>query len=1194
MKFGRSPLLQACMLGLTGLSLPAIGQQRPRAEGDSEGSQQRWLQQQVRTGLATGRRGLVDDSLARLQRLAPNAPATLLAVIEVQLSRQKPQDAANALQQLRAIGRGSNELATAERLWRAHRGDQQAQLQQARLLATAGRSQQALAIYRRLFDDHPPGLQLGIEYWRLRGSQPEGRKLALERVATLDRAYPGSVALQQLRSQLLFSIDRDDEGLGVLRQMGSGDAGARELAARSEWDRLSEMPASDGSVRRLRDFISRHPGLPQTDDARKLLEAHARLLNDPVRRVGLRAQSLLDAGRNAEAEAAFRDAIRGRPRDPALIGGLGMALLRQGRREEALVQFQAALAQDPDGDDSGKWRSLIASTGYWLTLKKADAALEGGELERAATLYAQANREQPREVNAILGLANLASARGDDAEAERRLQEVRRIEPRNSAAVGKLVQLYARTDPGRMEAFVAGLPAADRDRYADDVRRVRLDRLRTEVDAAREAGKLDEAIAGGQALRRELPGEPWIAFRLANDLKSADRSDEALTIIADMVANAGDDPEAHYAQAMFLSSLDRTEEALAALAQTPKAKWSENMQALSARLERELLMAKVRALREAGEEKQAITLIEQLPPSIENGLLLADWAGERGDHREALARYTMVLAEQPGNAEAALGRLESWVALGNPQAARQTLRESPPVLAEDDTGGQRRLARIWGELGERDLEWTMLKQLLATKQGADPQLYRDAARARRDVAPEEALDLYAAAMRDAGLIAQAQPGPRDDRALTYASRENADDDWLKRSIRSDVETFYQERNPTLTVMQDSGRRNDGTPGFSQLARDTRIVDYRQPFAGGIGWARLEQVSMDAGRFTTDASGGFNQDFGSCDLTLLTPTGGRVAAPRCYAGVSQRVSSGIGAAVGWRNSADTFSFDIGHTPAGYVVGNWLGGISFGGDLGRLGWTLTASRRPMTNSLLSQYGAIDPRSGIRWGGVTANGLTFSLGYDRGGRNGFWSNWSWHRIIGKNVLDNERLRAMGGWYHKLVQRPDMRIDVGLTAMVWGFKHDLGGYSLGQGGYYSPQRYASISVPVSLMWRRDDWSLRLDASASYSRARTDASNRFPLDALIQQVAADVIADAGQPLLFDNRINMTQSERSSGNGYRVSVALERRLSDHWIAGAGATLQRSRDFAPNSFQFYLRYTGKPWRGNLAMPVTMPAPYGEQR
>ncbi|KAG1256420.1 hypothetical protein G6F65_016319 [Rhizopus arrhizus] len=394
-------------------------------------------------------------------------------------------------------------------------------------------------------------------------------------------------------------------------------------------------------------------------------------------------------------------------------------------------------------------------------------------------------------------------------------------------------------------------------------------------------------------------------------------------------------------------------------------------------------------------------------------------------------------------------------------------------------------------------------------------------------------------------------------------------------------------------MQDTGRRSDGTPGISRLSRDTRIAHLDAPFAGGLGWARIEQVQFDAGRFQTDANGAYDEDFGSCDLDLVQADGTRLRAPGCTRFVHQQRTSGAGFAVGWRTLDDRWNFDIGHTPSNYAVGNWLGGLTFNGDLGRFGWGATVSRRPMTNSLLSQAGAYDPRSGIRWGGVTANGLTFSLGYDQGGRNGVWSNWSWHRLTGENVVDNTRARAMVGWYHKLIQRTDMRLDVGTTAMYWRYQKDLGGYSLGQGGYYSPQRYASLSLPVSFAWRNDNWSVRLDGSVSVSSARTSSISRYPDQALIERVIAQLEPQYG-PLTLDQAGLYTGDSKSTGTGYRLYGAVERRLGDHFVLGAAGTLQRSRDFSPNSFQLYLRYTFKPWQGNLPLPVSPLVPYGEFR
>jgi len=1186
----RLPLPLALLVGLAAVG-QAGAQALPPTPGGSLASQRQWLLQQVRIGEATGRQRLIEDALARLRLLAPDDRATMLAILEVQLSQQKIDDATATLARLRQVGAGSRELAAGERLWSAYRGDMQAQLQEARMLATGGRNAEALAIYRRLFNDDPPGMQLGLEYWRLRGAEAAGRPLAIRRLAALDEAYPGNTALLQTLAQLLFASGRDGEALAALQRMGNNPE-ALTYAADAEWDYLSARQADASNVRRLQSFIARYPGWVHLEDARRLYDEQRRRVGNPAWLAGLRGTQLLDAGRNAEAEAAFRQALAGFPDEADFHGGLGLALMRQGQREPALAQFQKAQQLQADTSNSDKWRDLIASTRYWLVMEQADAALEAGELDRAQSLYAQARRQQPREINAQLGLVDVAVARGDDDAASRELQAARRIAPNDANVVRKLVQFYGRTDPQRMEAYIASLPAPQRALYADELRALQLSRLREQRERALAAGDMAEAIALGRELRREQPDDPWLAYSQANALRAGGAVDEADAVIADMAARAGNTPAARYAQALYLSGSDRIPAALAALDALPTAQWDDDMHALATRLRRQQATARAWELRAAGREDEAVALLRQLPQDADIVLMLADWARLRGDSGQALQLYAQVLQAQPGNADAQLGSVQALIDRGDLAAARARMA-SPPVLAPGDIGQQRQLAAIWSALGDDARALDILRGVLAAADGPDPQSWRDAARLLRGRDPQQALDMYARAMADNGLIAPGQAQPRDDRALTRASRETAGDDWLRRSLRGDVESLYLEQNPTLTLMQDAGRRSDGTPGISRLARDTRIVHLDAPFAGGLGWARLEQVRLDARRFETDANGFHDQDFGSCQLYLLRADGSRLQAPGCDTRLHQRMNSGAGLALGWRTHDDRWRFDIGHTPAGYVVGNWLGGATVNGDLGRFGWGATLSRRPMTNSLLSQAGAVDPRSGIAWGGVTANGVTFSLGYDQGGRNGMWSNWSWHRLTGRNVMDNDRARAMAGWYHKLVQRPGLRVDVGLTGMYWRYARDLGGYSLGQGGYYSPQQYASLSVPASLAWRNDDWSLRVDASLSVSRARSRSISRFPQASLVDRLLAQLQPLYG-PLTLDPAGLYSADASSTGTGHRLYLALERRLGDHLVLGAAGTVQRSQDYSPNTFQLYLRYTLKPWQGNLPLPVTPLVPYGELR
>lgn len=45
------------------------------------------------------------------------------------------------------------------------------------------------------------------------------------------------------------------------------------------------------------------------------------------------------------------------------------------------------------------------------------------------------------------------------------------------------------------------------------------------------------------------------------------------------------------------------------------------------------------------------------------------------------------------------------------------------------------------------------------------------------------------------------------------------------------------------------------------------------------------------------------------------------------------------------------------------------------------------------------------------------------------------------------------MTGYYYKVINENNRRVTVGLNNMIWHYDKDLSGYTLGQGGYYSPQ---------------------------------------------------------------------------------------------------------------------------------------------
>ena len=1166
---------------LGGLSTAAIAQPTTVQE------QQQWLLEQVRIGEAMYREDLVRASLARLQLIAPNDPQALVASIRQALLDKNPDLARQRLAQLQSVAPDSAALRQAQSLMKLQDPQSLKDLQQARLFAAAGRPEEAAAIFERLFGNAPPDFATALEYLRIRSNIPGQHPQVIDQLRALDKQYPGNAGLRQTLADLLFREKRAPEALVVLQELSS-DPIASNAAAEREYTYLGTLPIDRTTAQAWQGFIARYPNSPLIGEANKNLQQQQRLLGDPAWNAGAQGKQMIDQSRNpVAAEGQLRQALKQYPDDPTLYGALGMALFRQGRYAEANTSFSTARTKEQDTSNISKWQDLMDASRYRMLLSQGDKALEQKNLPAARNAFSQARKTKPADADPLIGLASVAQAEHDDIQAEALLLQARRLEPGNGSAVRGLVRLYSAQDPQKAKAFLNGLPASSQKEFSGLRQSMELDELNRQADAATERKDWPQVAALLSKIRNLSPDEPWVTYRLANAQREINQPGAADDSFKQLMTRQGRNPEAIYAYALYLSNTDRDASALSALEKLPKAQWTDSMRELDSRLQRNVLVARAERLRAEGHEPQAIALLMQTSDS-DDLMTVAGWAQERGDFEQAQSLYGQVLKKDPANTGARLGQIETLIANRQLPAARQQLAQFNPAPGTVLTSSeQRRVANAWVAVGEPDKARAIYAQLLKSPQ-ADPLVYRDAARLMSVKEPQQALDYYAKSMAAAGLITPEQANPRDNRAMTMASREKDDDQWLARSLRSDVDELYQRQNPTVHLYTDYGWRSDNaSAGTSDTDTRTTILQLDLPVADGTGFLRAEQLNMDAGKFSADPDGLVRENYGTCAVKYNVK--GTTSPDLSGCEDSSQSVNGTMMAAGWKN--EVWNVDIGRTPDNFKVPNWLGGVAYSSKFESVGWTLTGSRRPLSNSILSYAGATDPITGITWGGVTSNGLTLSLSHDEGGVDGVWASFGQHWLRGKNVEDNHKSTAMAGYYYRLVERADERMRTGLTLMYWGYDKDLSEYTLGQGGYYSPQKYYSIGVPLNYAFRTANWSVALESSVSWSYAKTDANDLYPLSGLNDKLIQGLDERGFQ--LADG-LGQTSGGSSTGIGYRLQGLVERRLSDHLVLGGGLLYQHSDSYAPSRAMLYLRYTFDVWQGNLPLPVQPLIPYADFR
>jgi predicted Zn-dependent protease len=802
--------------------------------------------------------------------------------------------------------------------------------------------------------------------------------------------------------------------------------------------------------------------------------------------------------------------------------------------ERALAE---ALRLDPENPLAPRWRAALLESRYWSNLRLADKALEAGDLKKAEEYYRQAVAAQKGSPYGYLGLADIALKRKKFDEARRWID-------------------LAIANSGRESA-------EERSRIAARKNAITLAELDWNIERLEKQGKYAELVP---LLKKQLALDPknaWLAYRIGTYLQKLGREAEALHVFDGFTREELRQNGAAYPYALLLSALGKTDEALAVL----RAVRSPNRDVLSllARLEADEAMTAARRLAKEGKWEEALREVSKIRnPAPYMEFFKAECLMQLKRFGEAESIY-LRLADNPDYAlESRLRLAGLYTEAGRRDEARRILswfaaKEPRELRTEDWLDVISLYERIGDEAAAEKLYRTLFDALRDEFKGENAVFYRNYGRllARTNRA-KEALDVYRA-----GFAAKGMTPPRpSDEVFTRAmlTPDEPDPDWVRAALRRDASALYQKENTVFTAGLYFSR-DRGSPGYSDVTSFVNILEAQTPYKGGTLRLRQDNVYYSVGSLPADRR---YKKFGYC-----------YGETRCNEYGPLTKDFGASYAVAWDRGS--FGFDIGTTPIGFHYTDAVGSVHYKYENAVADTTFSLYRRPKDSSLLAYGGQRDPKTGLYWGGVRRNGAEVSVSRPLTGNSGLWAFANAEYITGRHVANNNAVQAMAGYYHHIVDRPNHRITFGTSSFFWHFGKDLSGYTVGQGGYYSPKLSVSQSVSLAEVGRTPKWAWDVQARMSLGYSKEDASRRYPLGApAFKRLTDGAAVDSG----------------SSGGSVSFGIrgAVERRVTPHLVVGAASEYQNADGYTPFIAMLYLRYYWHAWNGDLPLGITPPQPY----
>jgi tetratricopeptide (TPR) repeat protein len=620
-----------------------------------------------------------------------------LATVEAQLGHQT--EAKQYIQRLQKLGASSAVIGQLQEL-RSRPTDTEL-LKQAATATKSGQYKEAMEIYRKLYDDHPPSGPVALAYYDTEAALPAERAKAIEGLRRLAQQFPAderySITLGRV---LTYDAATRQEGITLLQRYPAEPSAQAALRQATEWNQRSQAASAAAPINPPASAQPRTPTASPSELA-----------------AGFRA---LNSNNLASAEQHFRASLTHESTHGQANAGLGFVGMRQQNFDSAVQQFERARSE---GDRDASVTQALETSRFWQTMGRAQISLDANDTDSALAQYRSAVTMKPDNSDALVALGGTLLRANRSEEAIPYLDRAVRIDAKSLPAWRTLFLSQSRGNRQADAVKTAELIPADlRGKLESDVEF--LGALATDYSSVGQEALSDRILKRALALVQSDSTGSSSAKQLqyASLMMSAQRYNSAVRSYRAALAQEPDNADAWRGIVAAEHLAGRDGEALRAFKQMPSTVSS------SAQTDADFLSMLAGIYQSQSQTEAARSVLQRairIRSSLPLRLQLASVEMASGDTKYAVELYQQLADEHPNSKDAWTGYIQALHASGRDREALRQIEQMPEDITseiENDPDYLQAVASVYTALGDTRRALTMIDQIdtIYSQQGTEP------------------------------------------------------------------------------------------------------------------------------------------------------------------------------------------------------------------------------------------------------------------------------------------------------------------------------------------------------------------------------------------------------------------------------------------------------------------------------------------